>query len=58
MPLWAKKYHRLLRGVRYALVSMIIYGVFISIILFIFPKPIFQAFTSDKETLIKGIDYL
>ena len=55
---WGKKYHRLLKGVRYALITMTIYGIYISIIFFKESDFIFQIFSSDKETLIRGIDYL
>lgn len=49
---------RVLKGIRYSLISMTIYGVFISIFMFFQAEGIFNIFTNDHETIIRGIDYL
>lgn len=54
----AKQPKRVLKGIRYALSSMIIYGIIISIVMYLIPGPIFSIFSSDKTTVVKGIDYL
>lgn len=54
----ARKLNRVLSGVRYALTTMVIYGIIVTITLYVIPGPIFQIFSNDKNTLVKGIDYL
>ncbi len=54
----ANQPRRVLKGYRYAMLSMSIYGVIISIIMFLYAKPLYQLFSGDKQTIILGIDYL
>ncbi|QVK18235.1 MATE family efflux transporter [Mycoplasmatota bacterium] len=49
---------RVLKGIRYSLLSMTIYGVIISVIMFFLAEGIFRIFTDDSEAIIRGIDYL
>lgn len=54
----AKKPKRILKGVRYALMSMIIYGIIITVIMYLFPRQLFNIFSNDASALSKGTDYL
>ncbi len=49
---------RVLRGVRYTLISMVSYGVVISILMYVFAGPAFGFFLKDSDSLPLGIDYL
>ncbi len=54
----ANQPRRVLKGVKYSLISMSIYGVVISILMFVFAKTIFSVFLNNPDALPLGIDYL
>lgn len=54
----AKKYLRLKKGIIFSSLTMSIYGIIISIILFVFAENIFKIFISDFETLKIGVVYI
>lgn len=53
----AHKPKRVLRGIRYAMISMTIYGVIISVLMYVFAGPIFGFFLGGDAILL-GTDYL
>lgn len=54
----AKKYDRIIKGYEASLVIMIIFGMFTTSMLMIFPEPIFKIFLSGKEEIREGVIYL
>jgi len=54
----ANQPRRVLKGIKYSLISMTVYGIIISILMYVFAGPIFHLFSNDQETVLKGIDYL
>ncbi|MDF2698712.1 MAG: mepA 1 [Haloplasmataceae bacterium] len=54
----AKKYDRVIKGIKYALISMTLYGIFTSLLLYLLAGPLFSIFLDKKDILPLGIDYL
>jgi len=56
--LGAMQKFRILKAVRYALFSMTIYGIFVSMYLFFDAKNLISIFNGDQLVVLYGIDYL
>jgi putative MATE family efflux protein len=54
----AKLYDRVLKGIKYALITMSIYGVLITAMLYFLAGPMIKIFLDYHETIELGIDYL
>lgn len=54
----AHKHDRIKKGYRNALFITSIFGILISFIFILFPRPIFSLFLSDETSLYLGIDYM
>ena len=54
----AKQYKRIHEGYKKALFITIIFGLFITFLLIVFPKQLFSIFLTEKTSLELGIDYL
>lgn len=54
----AQLYKRVLKGIKYALITMTIYGVLISLGMFFLSEDIFKVFLNTKQALPLGIVYL
>ncbi|ERJ13337.1 MATE family efflux transporter [Haloplasma contractile] len=54
----AKRYKRIVRGYRSAMTFMGIYGLIITVGMFVFAAPLFNLFMDYKETTRMGVDYL
>lgn len=54
----AKKYDRIVKGYRAALLLMLVFGFLTSAVLFFFPGPVFKIFINEAEALSEGIIYL
>lgn len=54
----AKQPERINKGVCYALISMTIYGIIITVLMYLFPRQLFNIFSNDVNALSKGADYL
>lgn len=54
----AKSIERVKKGTFSALKTCIIWGVFTTLVLLIFPQVIFQIFISEKDVIPLGVDYL
>lgn len=54
----AERYDRLKKGVKYALGFMSIYGIFVSLLLYLGSGVLMNVFVSGKEARILGVDYL
>jgi putative MATE family efflux protein len=54
----AKKYQRIIKGYEASLLLMVVFGIFTSAMLLIFPGPIFKIFINEAEALKEGIVYL
>jgi len=54
----AKKYARLAQGYKISLIAMLIYGVFVTLVLFIFARPLVSIFLTEQTTIDIGVNYL
>lgn len=54
----AKQEERVNQGYKTAMIIMTIWGIFTSLVLILFPGPIFRIFIQEAEMLSLGIDYL
>ncbi|RGT71740.1 MATE family efflux transporter [Mediterraneibacter massiliensis] len=54
----AKNTSRVRKGYRCAMAVVLLWGVFTTFVLFVFPEPIFRIFITEKELLPMGVDYL
>lgn len=54
----AKKYDRINKGSRFAIVSALVWGTFTSLILILLCRPLFTLFINEPDTIVKGSDYL
>ncbi|MBE6051463.1 MAG: MATE family efflux transporter [Clostridium sp.] len=54
----AKKYSRINRGSRIAILTAIVWGIFTSCALIFFSKPLFSIFVNEIEAIEKGSEYL
>lgn len=54
----AKKFDRVLRGVKYALLSMTIYGIVISVFMFYCANFLYSIFLHNENAILLGVDYL
>lgn len=54
----AKKYGRLRQGYKISIAAMVIYGAFITFVLFFFANPLIGIFLSDPESVAIGTTYL
>lgn len=54
----ANQYDRIKKGYKNALLITSVFGILISLIFILFPRPIFSVFLSDEASLSLGIDYL
>lgn len=54
----ARKYHRINKGSRFAIVSALVWGAFTSLVLILLCKPLFTLFINEPDAILKGSDYL
>lgn len=55
----AKKYDRVLKGVRVSFIAMAVYGILVTGLLYFAAEPLFTVFIQDEpDTILIGIDYL
>lgn len=54
----AKNADRIKEGYRLSMIVMLTWGVFCSIVLILFPQPIFEIFIQEADVLPIGVDYL
>lgn len=54
----AKQPKRILDGFRYAMLTLGLYGIVISVLMFVFSKELFQLFSHDPGTVSRGDEYL
>ncbi|SFU70431.1 putative efflux protein, MATE family [Clostridium sp. DSM 8431] len=54
----AKKYDRIKKGSRFAIISAVIWGLFTTSILVFLCRPLFSLFINESDAINKGADYL
>lgn len=54
----AKNAGRIKEGYRLSMIVMLSWGVFCSLVLIVFPQPIFEIFIQEQDVLPMGVDYL
>lgn len=54
----ASNLKRVKEGIKKALVIVVLWGILCTLVLLVFPKPIFQIFLSEQETVKIGVTYL
>jgi len=54
----AKKYGRLAQGYKISIIAMALYGAFVSVVLFVFARPMISVFLYDPEAIAMGTSYL
>lgn len=54
----AKKFDRINKGIKNALIGVIIWGSLVTVLLVFLGEPIFKAFINEPDAILKGTDYL